>query len=153
MTIHFDSSILKVNKDGVRVISTTLEKGEKLLDGRTYNDLAKGKTPEVPEVETGGLTLDVETNSSVPTGVGPTGDQTHGDVLGSNDVPVSSGLTLNEDGTGTAAAEKTVGASEAEKVKKDAKDASAAASKNAKDASAAASKNAKDAAAAAKAKK
>jgi hypothetical protein len=67
MTIHFEGSIVKVTKGGVRVLSNTLEKGEKLADGRTYAQVKKGKTIGKHTVEgTGGLTFDPATGSSVP---------------------------------------------------------------------------------------
>jgi len=48
MTILFESSIVKTNKDGAVVLSTTLEKGEKLINGKTYDEVKKERT-EVPE--------------------------------------------------------------------------------------------------------
>ena len=38
MTIIYDSSIVKRNKDGAVLISDRLEKGERLIDGSTYRD-------------------------------------------------------------------------------------------------------------------
>lgn len=36
MGIQFDHTVPKINKDGKRVLSNTLEKGEKLATGETY---------------------------------------------------------------------------------------------------------------------
>lgn len=106
MTIHFDSTIVKIRKDGVRVISSTLEKGEKLLDGRTYAEVKKGDTP-TPEVEGGGLTLDPVTNSSVPieNDAKVSGEQKHAEDLAGNAGPATSGLTLDETKTSTVSAD------------------------------------------------
>lgn len=41
MTITFDQSVVKIRKDGVQVLSNTLEKGEKLADGETYAEAKK----------------------------------------------------------------------------------------------------------------
>lgn len=49
MTIRYDWSIVKFNKDGARVISDTLEKGEKLVDGTTYKQERKRLEAERPE--------------------------------------------------------------------------------------------------------
>jgi hypothetical protein len=55
MTISFDSGIVKINKDGDQVLSSYLDKGEKMLDGRTYaeveKDLGKQAQGEVSSVE------------------------------------------------------------------------------------------------------
>jgi hypothetical protein len=55
MTISFDSGIVKVLKDGTQVLSHYLDKGEKMLDGRTYaeveKDLGKQAQGEVSSVE------------------------------------------------------------------------------------------------------
>lgn len=39
---YFDSSIVKVNKDGDQVLSTTLDEGEKLVTGETYEQVRDG---------------------------------------------------------------------------------------------------------------
>lgn len=48
MTIEYDQSVAKYNKNGDVVLSNTLEKGEKLITGATYKDEQKrlGKAPE-----------------------------------------------------------------------------------------------------------
>lgn len=38
MSITYDSTIVKVTKDGETVVSNVLEKGERLIDGTTYRD-------------------------------------------------------------------------------------------------------------------
>lgn len=42
LPIWFESSILKITKEGEQVLSSILEKGEKLISGATYDDLSKG---------------------------------------------------------------------------------------------------------------
>lgn len=110
MTIHFDSSILKIRKDGARVISVTLERGEKLADGRTYSEVKKGDKP-TPEVEGGGLTLDMETNSSVPieNDAKVSGPQTHADDLGQSSTAGDTALTLDETKTSTVSSDADKG--------------------------------------------
>lgn len=39
---YFDSSIVKINKDGDQVLSTTLDEGEKLVTGETYEEVRDG---------------------------------------------------------------------------------------------------------------
>lgn len=39
---YFDSSIIKIDKDGDQVISTTLDEGEKLITGETYEEVRDG---------------------------------------------------------------------------------------------------------------
>lgn len=39
---YFDSSIVKINKDGDQVLSTTLDEGEKLITGETYAEVRDG---------------------------------------------------------------------------------------------------------------
>lgn len=41
MTIYFDSSVVKIDKDGNQILSSTLDKGEKLANGQTYADVNK----------------------------------------------------------------------------------------------------------------
>lgn len=49
---YFDSSIVKINKDGDQVLSTTLDEGEKLVTGETYEEVRDGalltKSHDVP---------------------------------------------------------------------------------------------------------
>ena len=47
MTIHFSSSILKINSAGKEVLSSTLEEGESMASGATYAELQG--TPAAPE--------------------------------------------------------------------------------------------------------
>ncbi|WNN94987.1 hypothetical protein SEA_MAGRITTE_10 [Microbacterium phage Magritte] len=58
MTIEYDYSVEKINKDGVTVLSNRLEKGEKLSNGQTYKDEQKrlGKEPESSPFAQGTLT-------------------------------------------------------------------------------------------------
>lgn len=58
MTIEYDYSVEKINKDGVTVLSNRLEKGEKLTNGQTYKDEQKrlGKEPESSPFAQGSLT-------------------------------------------------------------------------------------------------
>lgn len=39
MTIHFESSIVKITKEGERILSSVLEEGERLLNGQTHDDV------------------------------------------------------------------------------------------------------------------
>lgn len=41
MTILFDSTIIKIDKKGNQIPSTTLKKGEKLLTGETYREVVE----------------------------------------------------------------------------------------------------------------
>lgn len=51
MTIQYDSSIVKLDKDGNSLLSLTLEKGEKLVNGQTYKqELARLAAVNGPSV-------------------------------------------------------------------------------------------------------
>lgn len=58
MTIEYDYSVEKINKDGVRVLSNRLEKGEKLTNGQSYKDEQKrlNVEPESSPFAQGSLT-------------------------------------------------------------------------------------------------
>lgn len=83
MTIHYDSSIVKRTKSGAVVLSDTLEKGERLLDGSTYKDeearlrsintpnpFAQGSMVEhnTPENPAAGMTLDPTLTNTIREG-------------------------------------------------------------------------------------
>lgn len=72
MTIHFDSSLVKIDKKGNQILSNTLEKGEKLASGQTYAQVLRaggviGDTDEFAERDDEqGLTLDESGVHTVP---------------------------------------------------------------------------------------
>lgn len=72
MTIHFDSSLVKIDKKGNRVLSTTLSKGEKLESGQTYAQVLKahgviGDVDQYAEADDEqGMTLDESGTHTVP---------------------------------------------------------------------------------------
>lgn len=76
MTVYFESSITKIDKDGNFVLGTTLEKGEKLTTGETYKQVADGiletKSHDVaitsildPEADSISMTLDPTFTNSI----------------------------------------------------------------------------------------
>lgn len=68
MTIEYDQSIAKYDKDGNVVLSNTLEKGEKLINGQTYKQEQKrlGKAPEGSPFAQGTLTEHNNPTDPVP---------------------------------------------------------------------------------------
>lgn len=68
MTIEYDYSIVKIDKDGNSVLSNKLEKGEKLLSGASYKDELKrlGKEPESSPFAQGTLTEHNNPTDPVP---------------------------------------------------------------------------------------
>lgn len=80
MTHHFSSSIMKITKDGATVLSSYLDKGEKLVDGTTYAQVTKAPTIEVKAEKD-----DAELRAAEAARV----------------LEETSSLTLNEAGTGT----------------------------------------------------
>lgn len=84
--MHFESSIVKIDKDGNRVVSNVLSPGERLVNGQTYKDVQKN-----------GIQNDPRDTPSAP--------------LSRDDDPKRfSGMTLDETGTSTvAAAQRTPG--------------------------------------------
>lgn len=72
MTIHFDSSLVKIDKKGNQILSTTLDKGEKLASGQTYSQILRaggviGNVDEFAERDDEqGLTLDESGVHTVP---------------------------------------------------------------------------------------
>jgi len=69
--IHFDHTIIKIDKHGNKVLSAHLDKGEELEDGRTYADVkVRHEGPEVPPLaepdDSVGLTADEGNNGTVP---------------------------------------------------------------------------------------
>lgn len=79
MTIEYDYTVEKINKDGDIVLSNKLEKGEKLTNGQTYKNEQErlGKEPESSPFAQGSMTE--HNNPENP----------------------SEGLTLSEDGVNT----------------------------------------------------
>jgi hypothetical protein len=76
MTLHFDHSVIKINKDGSQSISAHLDKGEKLADGRTYADVLASRPKgdditleDIPATEHDhGLTSDATNTNTAPVG-------------------------------------------------------------------------------------
>lgn len=68
MTIEYDYSIVKIDKDGNSILSNKLEKGEKLLNGASYKDELKrlGKEPESSPFAQGTLTEHNNPTDPVP---------------------------------------------------------------------------------------
>jgi hypothetical protein len=78
MTLHFDHSVIKINKDGSQSISDHMDEGEKLSDGRTYEDVLDsraqpGVSASLPEdyeapVPITGMTTDATNTNTAPVG-------------------------------------------------------------------------------------
>ncbi len=79
MTHHFDSTVFKTRADGVQVLSTTLEPGETLANGTTYEDIV-GTSPvlieEAPEAEE----LDDDTEAEEDDTEAEEDDEPEGDI-------------------------------------------------------------------------
>jgi len=76
MTIHYDHSIVKIDGDGNRIISSYINPGERLENGQTYEELAP------------------ETDSIAPA------NDVH--VVGDDEGDQGQGMTLDEGSNGTA---------------------------------------------------
>lgn len=89
MTIHFDNTIIKIDKDGNRLASSYIAPGEKLENGQSYEEVAK---------QFGGGDAAIDPANDVH-------------VLSTEESDQGQGMTLDESGTGTAALGTETGSS------------------------------------------
>ena len=103
MTIHFDHSIVKTDKDGNRVISSYIAPGETLENGQTYDDIAD--THGIGPANDVHVLSDEEATEE---GQGLTDDETHTSTVAENQTDptiVPNTGELNEEQKAAAAAQ------------------------------------------------
>jgi hypothetical protein len=50
-TLHLDASVVKIDDDGNSVLTNTVEPGDKLLGGLTYDDIKNGTSVKAHDVD------------------------------------------------------------------------------------------------------